>query len=69
MFYSGQTNEQLKNITQIEHLRHRSVSGFMLNLIGSLIAYCHKKDKPTIRIDESDMKTRQCKLNCVSALI
>ncbi len=50
-------NEQLKNITQIEHSRHRSVSGFMLNLIGSLIAYCHKKDKPTIRIDESDMKT------------
>ncbi len=50
-------NEQLKNITQIEHSRHRSVSGFMLNLIGSLIAYCHKKDKPTIRIDKSDMKT------------
>ncbi len=50
-------NDQLKNITQIEHSRHRSVSGFMLNLIGSLIAYCHKKDKPTIRIDESDMKT------------
>ncbi len=50
-------NEQLKNITQIEHSRHRSVSGFMLNLIGSLIAYCHKKDKLTIRIDESDMKT------------
>ncbi len=36
-------NDQLKNITQIEHSRHRSVSGFMLNLIGSLIAYCHKK--------------------------
>ena len=46
-----------KLYTQIEHSRHRSVSGFMLNLIGSLIAYCHKKDKPTIRIDESDMKT------------
>jgi len=50
-------NDQLKNITQIEHSRHRSFNGFMLNLIGSLIAYCHKKDKPTIRIDESDMKT------------
>ena len=50
-------NDQLKNITQIEHSRHRSPNGFMLNLIGSLIAYCHKKDKPTIRIDESEMKT------------
>ena len=50
-------NDQLKSITQIEHSRHRSMHGFMLNLIGSLIAYCHKKDKPTIRIDESDMKT------------
>ncbi|MCG8523756.1 MAG: IS982 family transposase [Pseudomonadales bacterium] len=50
-------NDQLKNITQIEHSRHRSMHGFMLNLVGALIAYCHKKDKPTIRIDESDMKT------------
>ncbi len=50
-------NDQLKNITQIEHSRHRSPNGFMLNILGSLIAYCHKKDKPTIRIDESDMKT------------
>lgn len=50
-------NDQLKNIIQIGHSRHRSPNGFMLNLIGSLIAYCHKKDKPTIRIDESEMKT------------
>lgn len=50
-------NDQLKSISQIEHSRHRSVHGFMLNLMGSLIAYCHKKDKPTIRIEESDMKT------------
>ncbi len=56
-FITETVTEQLKNITQIEHSRHRSVSGFMLKLIGSLIAYCHKKDKPTIRIDESDMKT------------
>jgi len=49
-------NDQLKSITEIEHSRHRSPNGFMINLIGSLIAYCHKKDKPTIRIDESEKK-------------
>ncbi len=29
-------NDQLKNITQIEHSRHRSPNGFMLNLIGKV---------------------------------
>ena len=27
-------NDQLKNISQIEHSRHRSVHGFMLNMIA-----------------------------------
>ena len=27
-------NDQLKNISQIEHTRHRSVTGFMVNLLG-----------------------------------
>ena len=29
-------NDQLKNISQIEHSRHRSVHGFMLNMIAGL---------------------------------
>jgi len=49
-------NDQLKSISQIEHSRHRSMHGFMLNLMGSLIAYCHKEAKPTITIDDNDMK-------------
>ena len=36
-------NDQLKNISQIEHSRHRSLHGFMLNLMGGLIAYCLKE--------------------------
>jgi hypothetical protein len=32
-------NDQLKNISQIEHTRHRSVTGFMVNLIAGLVAY------------------------------
>jgi hypothetical protein len=29
----------LKNVSQIEHSRHRSLTGFMVNLVGGLIAY------------------------------
>lgn len=43
-------NDQLKNITQIEHSRHRSLHGFMLNLIGGLIAYSLRKHKPTLNL-------------------
>ncbi len=50
-------NDQLKSISQIEHSRYRSVHGFMLNLMGSLIAYCHKEAKPTINVSVNDMKT------------
>ncbi len=47
-------NDQLKNISQIEHSRHRSVHGFMLNLMGGLIAYCLKEDKPSLNLSETD---------------
>jgi transposase len=48
-------NDQLKNISQIEHSRHRSVHGFMLNLLGGLIAYCHKDNKPSLNITTIEM--------------
>jgi hypothetical protein len=32
-------NDNLKNVSQIEHSRHRSLTGFMVNLVGGLIAY------------------------------
>ncbi len=34
--------DQLKNISQIEYSRHRSVSNFMVNLVCGLIAYTHQ---------------------------
>lgn len=40
--------DQLKNISQIEHTRHRSVGGFVVNLLGGLIAYCHQPKKPSL---------------------
>ena len=47
-------NDQLKNISQIEHSRHRSLHGFMLNLLGGLIAYCLKPEKPSLNITNSE---------------
>jgi len=52
-------NDQLKNISQIEHSRHRSIHGFMLNLIGGLIAYCLKDNKPSINLSTNDMAELQ----------
>jgi transposase len=40
--------DQLKNISQIEHSRHRSPINFLVNLIRGLIAYCHQPKKPSL---------------------
>lgn len=45
-------NDQLKNISQIEHSRHRSPNGFMLNMLAGLVAYCLKDNKPTLNISD-----------------
>jgi hypothetical protein len=41
-------NDQLKNICQIEHSRHRSPINFLVNLVAGLIAYCHQPKKPSL---------------------
>ena len=43
--------DQLKNISQIEHTRHRSFTNFCVNLLAGLIAYCHQPKKPTLHLD------------------
>jgi hypothetical protein len=40
--------DQLKNMMQIEHTRHRSFTGFSVNLICGLIAYCLQPNKPSL---------------------
>jgi hypothetical protein len=40
--------DQLKNISQIEHSRHRSPINFLVNLICGLIAYCCQPKKPSL---------------------
>lgn len=42
-------NDQLKNISQIEHTRHRSIFNFMVNLLCGLIAYTFQAKKPCIK--------------------
>lgn len=42
--------DQLKNISQIEHSRHRSPLNFCVNLICGLIAYAHQPKKPAIAL-------------------
>ncbi len=44
-------NDQLKNISQIEHSRHRSVWNFMVNLFGGLIAYTYLPQKPALDLE------------------
>jgi hypothetical protein len=40
--------DQLKNISQIEQSRHRSVTGFLVNLLCGLIAYARQPKKPSL---------------------
>jgi hypothetical protein len=42
--------DQLKNISQIEHTRHHSLVGFMVNLLAGLIAYYHQPNKPSLNL-------------------
>ena len=40
--------DQLKNISQIEHTRHRSFQNFFVNVLCGLIAYCRRPVKPSL---------------------
>jgi hypothetical protein len=44
--------DQLKNISQIEHSRHRSPVNFFVNVLCGLIAYCHQPKKPSLGLDQ-----------------
>ena len=42
-------NDQLKNLHQIEHTRHRSINNFMVNVMAGVVAYCLNPHKPTFK--------------------
>ena len=54
-------NDELKNLCQIEHTRHRSVNNFIMNILGALIAYSFFPKKPSLNIEE--VKTNQLSLS------
>lgn len=45
--------DQLKNISQIEHSRHRSPVNCFVNILCGLIAYCHQPKKPGISMENN----------------
>jgi hypothetical protein len=48
-------NDELKNICQIEHTRHRSFNNFVGNLIAGLIAYNLSPKKPSLNLEIIDL--------------
>lgn len=44
-------NDQLKNVCQIEHTRHRSPANFLVHLIAGLIAYSKQPKRPSINFN------------------
>jgi hypothetical protein len=46
-------NDELKNICQIEHSRHRSFANFISNTLAAIATYCFFPKKPAIRFHNS----------------
>ena len=44
-------NDELKNMAQVEHSRHRSFHNFVNNLMSGLAAYCFFPKKPMLRLE------------------
>jgi hypothetical protein len=43
--------DQLKNVCQIKHSRHRRPYNCCVHLLAGLIAYCHLPKKPSLGLD------------------
>ena len=44
-------NNELKNMAQVDHSRHRSFNNFVSNLMAGLAAYCFFQKKPMLQLD------------------
>jgi hypothetical protein len=47
-------NDELKNMCQVEHTRHRGFTNFITNLLSALIAYSFFPKKPSMKIEIID---------------
>ena len=43
-------NDELKNIAQVEHSRHRAFDNFIVNIWSAIVAYCCFPKKPCIKV-------------------
>ena len=50
-------NDQLKNICQIEHTRHRCFPNFIGNMVSGLIAYNFLPKKPSLNLEIVDLQS------------
>jgi Transposase DDE domain len=50
-------NDQLKNICQLEHPRHRSLTNFVVNVLAGLIAYTYQEKKPALNLNVDELQT------------
>lgn len=48
-------NDQLKNISNIEHSRHRSLTNCMINVVAGLISYSYREKKPSLNIRKEEL--------------
>ncbi|EEM2504300.1 IS982 family transposase, partial [Salmonella enterica subsp. indica serovar 45:a:e,n,x] len=45
--------DELKNLCQPEHTRHRSIDNFIVNLLSGLVAYCLMDKKTRLLVSTS----------------
>ena len=50
-------NDELKNICQIEHSRHRSTHNFIMNIIAALVCFFPKKPSIKFEVEKSSQLT------------
>lgn len=43
-------NDELKNMAQVEHSRHRSIANFLCNTFAAIAAYCYFPKKPSLNL-------------------
>ena len=50
--------DELKNLCQIEHTRHRSHANLIVNLMSGIVAYCFMPNKPRLSLMSSARATQ-----------
>jgi Transposase DDE domain len=60
-------NDQLKNMSQIEHTRHRSAANGIVNMLAAVVAYTFQPKKPALDLSTTtDNQTQQLLLAAIT---